>query len=1421
MSGWSEHVTPEGYTYFFNESTGETTWDKPAELQTEDDERYAGDWVWMPHEEYAFLPAKVVSGNAKGRCELETEDGQVWNMDGSKTELIPVTRLSLTHLQNDLVLLDDMNIPLIMHNLKERCKKNLIYTNVGTILISINPYKMLPLYTPSMMHKYQTRGESEVEPHPYIIADNSYRALFQEDGLNQSILVSGESGAGKTENTKIILQYLAETAGSKTGVEQQILLANPVLEAFGNAKTIRNNNSSRFGKWIEVHFERGGKITGARIENYLLEKARVVRLANGERNFHIFYQIFKDSNLKQKYKLTSPEDYFYTNQSACTVQGLDDDKEYTEMREAMKVLKFSDEEVEFCFRTVAAILHLGNINFEETGSGVKKSKIKNPDELKHAAELFGVNANQLGKALVERIMIIPGQDPTTIPLDGVKARDCRDTLAKMLYSRMFDYIVMRINTILSKDIGNQKTSYIGILDIFGFEIFDKNSFEQLCINFANEKLQQKFNQTTFKEEEAVYRREAIKFDHVEFIDNQAVLDLVEKKPEGILVLLDDEIRMPKGGDESFLDKIERKHKDNPRFKKSVKVRNHFKIIHYAGEVSYDVLGFYDKNKDEMYMDLVGTINGSSVKLIKSMVASEAGQRERTKISLSGQFRSQLVDLMKKINRTEPHYIRCVKPNENKAPSAEDFDTPMSMRQLRYAGVFEAVQIRRHGYPFRFTHKKFMKRYQCLNLQLKGRDKASCVKLLGWMKSDKKVDTSDVQVGKSMILYRAREQRNMDLIRNVAVRRLLIRAQALYRRFRMRCQYDIMNTVRHRLRSAMKARSIEQLGAALKDSNDMPFQIKEHYESADLKHYLEEEIRLNKLLTELFGVLEGVSDPSEDKRLRLAKAIEDGEKISMGKPPHPANDIFEKGANMLLRINMRIEARRDMAEGTKTSDEELLLAAVEKAKQYGVSMDEAVSRAALAELERIKQEKVLLEELGKCLSLPEFGMCQGVLIDKKGNTTVSDAQRLRTAIGKGQSFNCKTARGKLLMRTAGVLQTIRDLIAKDDWDSVNTQVIQANEMDIIHDAPELKAAQDQVILRAKIEQVQAELDDAAKAFDSNALDIAIQKGVALEMDVKWYQDLYNGITAAHAMCQEALKKVDLKLLKDAVEYSDSFGYNLEEVKQTRELRDKVDQIEKELQPMIVHIPERPELNALDQRIKAVNYVTKDTQFLDSLIALDDESLCQKQFDAAVKEKDDERIVQKKIQLKDFFFAKHGTNFKIADCPLLKTPSDYAKPKTFGKKKLKKTMLLWSKQPMPGSLTQLQKLQEKEAKLIHKNMLGFMGDKQISFPAVLAKEILDKGLASDVMRDEIFLQQIKQLTMNPNPESIKKGWFLMHLCLKTFPPTDRFENYLEIWLRNEPHSKSDDKYLKSMHGTIFKGPAQSSPSPEDIERIQREG
>ena len=758
---WQALFTDDGVEYFVNTETKETTWDKPEELMTTAELNARGDWVWTTHEKNVYVPAKLISSMGK-KSLVETEDGTQRTV--KKVDCLPCMRSWLKRIVPDLTLLDDMGAPLILHNLRKRFEeKSEIYTNVGNILISINPYKMLDFYTPEQVRRYsQRKMGQELPPHVFNIAHDSYYGLTSFKAL-QSIIISGESGAGKTEATKQCLQYLAAVAGSRSGVENKILKANPVLEAFGNAKTIRNDNSSRFGKYMEVYFDGAGKICGSATENYLLEKIRVVQPAKDERNFHIFYQLTKaaPADVKSKLKLSGkkPSDFVYTR--ACTdVSTINDARDFEEVQNAFKELGFdtSDKEVMGMYAIVAAILHIGNICFEEGKPDESKISSSSLGELEDAASVLRVGQKVLEESLITRTLRIRGQGETKCMQTPEQSAFARDALCKFVYGRMFDWLVERVN----KSMGGQKQAlYIGILDIFGFEIFKHNSFEQLCINFTNEMLQQHFNNNTFKLEESIYNSEGIEWDHIEFIDNQPMIELITKRHDGILPILDEELKIPQGSDKGFLRKLVDKQTKNPIFKRVMKNPMHFIVKHYAGIVEYDGNDFLEKNRDTLSGDMIEMLQKSSHPFINALYPpSEQVSSTDRKASLGKQFRSQLDSLMVQLNRTSPHYIRCVKPNDDKAPLK--FVPRNCYEQLTYSGVFEAVAIRKQGFPFRLTHQGFVERYAKITdgaVSAGGGDvRSKCKDIIRHMK----LDTGNIKVGKSRILYRALEYRQLEL-----------------------------------------------------------------------------------------------------------------------------------------------------------------------------------------------------------------------------------------------------------------------------------------------------------------------------------------------------------------------------------------------------------------------------------------------------------------------------------------------------------------------------------------------------------------------------------------------------------------------------------------------------------------------------------
>ncbi|VAH78304.1 unnamed protein product [Triticum turgidum subsp. durum] len=500
-----------------------------------------GSHVWVADKDLAWIDGEVFKIDGQN-AHVRTTKGNT--ITANVSDIHPKDTEAPPDGVDDMTRLSYLHEPGVLDNLAVRYAKNIIYTYTGNILIAINPFQRLPnLVDVQTMEKYKGANLGDLDPHVFAIADVSYRQMMNE-GKSNSILVSGESGAGKTETTKLLMRYLAFLGGrSGTGgrtVEQQVLESNPVLEAFGNAKTVRNNNSSRFGKFVELQFDKSGKISGAAIRTYLLERSRVCQTSSPERNYHCFYFLCSaPSEDIKKYKLGDPSSFHYLNQSSCIrVDGINDAEEYLATRNAMDMVGITEEEQEAIFRVVAAVLHLGNISFAK-GTEADSSVIKDAKARFHlntAGELLMCDCEKLENALIKREINTPeGVITTTVGPNS--ATVSRDGFAKQIYSRLFDWLVNRINASIGQDPNSDKL--IGVLDIYGFESFKTNSFEQLCINFTNEKLQQHFNQNVFKMEQEEYTREQINWSYIEFVDNQDVLDLIEKKPGGIIALLDE------------------------------------------------------------------------------------------------------------------------------------------------------------------------------------------------------------------------------------------------------------------------------------------------------------------------------------------------------------------------------------------------------------------------------------------------------------------------------------------------------------------------------------------------------------------------------------------------------------------------------------------------------------------------------------------------------------------------------------------------------------------------------------------------------------------------------------------------------------------------------------------------------------------
>jgi len=518
-------------------------------------------------------------------------------------------------LPNDLVLLEKVDESEINQVLKKRYLEDLIYTYIGPVLVSVNPFKKINIYTTDLVREYRKKYMHELPPHVFAIAEATHSLMLTEHH-KQCIIITGESGAGKTEASKYVMQYIAEVskgAAEIQKVKEQMLKSNPILEAFGNAKTVRNNNSSRFGKYMDIIFDFKGDPVGGRVQNYLLEKSRVVAAAKEERSFHIFYLLtegLKDAAERKSARLSPANTYRYLSQTGSfKVDGMDDAKEWTIVSDAFQALGFSKQDRADIVRIVSGVLALGQINFKQKDAD--SCTVENKDAVELAASVLGVSLDALSSCLTTREFEAAGQKPIMANLTADRAQYTRDSLAKLIYARLFDWLVTRINIAIDPALHMDKhllktAVSIGVLDIYGFEIFDRNSFEQFCINFVNERLQQVFIENTLKSEQEEYKKENIAWEPIQYFNNKIVCDLIEStKPPGILAYLDEQCLVPKGSDSGFLALLDKEFVKHAHYERPKGAQNTFFVLkHYAGDVTYDTVGFLEKNKDLVWKDLV-------------------------------------------------------------------------------------------------------------------------------------------------------------------------------------------------------------------------------------------------------------------------------------------------------------------------------------------------------------------------------------------------------------------------------------------------------------------------------------------------------------------------------------------------------------------------------------------------------------------------------------------------------------------------------------------------------------------------------------------------------------------------------------------------------------------------------------------------
>ncbi|KAF3691274.1 Unconventional myosin-VIIa [Channa argus] len=775
-----------------------------------------GEFVWVDTGIGVPIGAEVKVTDT-GQLQLIDDEGKEHKIK-KKTEgtIRPMHPTSVKGV-DDMIRLGDLNEAGLLRNLLVRHKEGIIYTYIGSILVAVNPYQLLPLYTTEHVHSYTDRRMGELPPHVFAIADNCFFNM-RRNRKNQCCVISGESGAGKTESTKLMLQFLAAVSSQHSWIEQQILEANPILEAFGNAKTVRNDNSSRFGKYIDINFTKGGAIEGARIEQYLLEKSRVCRQAPEERNYHIFYYMLMGMPAEQKkiLSLGNAAEYNYLTMGSCTsCEGRDDVKEYAHFRSALKILMFTENDSWEISKLLAAILHIGNVEFEGTiVNNLEGCDILTSSHFNVASQLLEVDPKALEKSLTQH-SFMTARESVTKSLTCAQAMDSRDAFVKAIYGKLFIWVVDKINAAIYKpleDSSNVRPS-IGLLDIFGFENFSKNSFEQLCINFANEQLQQFFVKHVFKMEQDEYTRENIVWNHIDYKDNQSTLDALASKPMNILALIDEESNFPKGTDTTLLQKMNQVHgKGKIYISPKNNYETQFGIRHFAEEVYYDSKGFLEKNRDALSSDLLQMMETSTSKLLKQVFQNElssstsknnanprmvlttpknslrqAGDSKKRVPTLAAQFRQSLDSLMKTLTACQPYFIRCIKPNDFKKPML--FDRELCVRQLRYSGMMETIKIRKAGYPVRYTFDEFLERYRVLlktslcNPKIESKEKC-CESICETVLAEE----GDWKTGKTKIFLKDSHDTMLELERMKALNEKALLIQKVLRGYKYRKEF---------------------------------------------------------------------------------------------------------------------------------------------------------------------------------------------------------------------------------------------------------------------------------------------------------------------------------------------------------------------------------------------------------------------------------------------------------------------------------------------------------------------------------------------------------------------------------------------------------------------------------------------------------
>eukprot|EP00924_Labyrinthula_sp_SR-Ha-C_P004727 augustus_masked-scaffold_1-processed-gene-9.6-mRNA-1 protein AED:0.35 eAED:0.40 QI:0/-1/0/1/-1/1/1/0/1570 len=1443
------------------------------------------EWVWVPHKTLRWQPAhierrlkdKSVSTKTLGGQQMKITAIRIMKIGGHtlRVPLTPLKRFNLDIIREDLVDLDsdEVNEGAILHNTRIRYEGDKIYTWIGadqSVLVAMNPYRDLGLYTMEYKKKFQKLMESKkgtatrVEPHVFGVAAKCVDTLINRP-KSQSILVSGESGAGKTQATKQCLDYIAFVAGSTKAVkaeekvtfqkkkgrakkkqkkltkaqqrrlkreqerkerelamaggavnvdsaqtaqtiENKILQCNPIMEAFGNAKTVRNNNSSRFGKWVCVYMDRKKKrVQYAKITPFLLETTRVIHQAANERAYHIFYQIFTDEELRTRFELTTPEDYYYANQGNCVKvitdnknTTIDDAQEFLDLKKAMESMGFEKEEQEWYFEVSAALLHLGNIKFKKVpkpGDG-RKAELENKDNLASASKLLGIEVDRFEQVLLEKTLNVRGE-VTVVYNTAKKAEGAKASLAKAIYGKMFNVLIDRINESFGS---GSSTKFIGILDIFGFENFKVNSFEQLCINFTNERLQKVYIDQTYVQQQETYKTEKIKFTPQKFESNNQVLSLIKGKPDGILPRLDDECKVSGGSEEQFLRVINGLHRDKMKkiFKCNEKVKT-FEIKHFAEKVTYRVENFLVKNIDSLNQDLYD-ICSESTNFHTKMLFPKLEENERVKIrSTSAKFREQLEQLCKALDETQTHYIRCIKPNHEQVYNK--FDGFKINDQMNAVGIIDTIVNRQKGFEFQLSHSNFAEMYAIAggfkfkkNLNLdsiaKNKRQGACEKIISEVFKTPLAKLEGIQVGLVHIFFRRDEYKFLEINRAISVtEELLPRIQGIVRGVLTRNFYRAFKQLKADLTKCIEDSDLDKLNEIEKTAQERLGRLGKRYKlGLGGLEQAREKIKMNLMW-----------DPIEDKMEKYDDvgliANGDGirvlERESLADEKYMQREIIEEMIREVYEVFEKSGLDK-MPEGVQASFNHLKKVSravidLQLRREYEEQkrLDEEAKRKELEAQRKKEQEEAEKKQREEAEAAAAAAAKKSSIIpveveqdetSKKSSVAAVDAE-VKSSVSK------KVSKAVSMNEQNQVAAALNGEVGAGDFNVSNVDLFMSSP-DFVEPTPDNNFA-----LARQFSS------NTAKTKDDN-LDVQVE---SLEEFANMNQEHQAKLIEQEA--KNALKAPERKQLREVLVRAAEYEHS----------SDTITQVEKLLKAN--------EVDFVTEKLKRLK--EQDNKALASVIAGNEILLRELKL---IAEFDKYKYIHRistlrnppeEIEYITCFCIPIGSTVREEEL----NEGQYGESAKHRLDNKKRKFLKWQNHDfLDYSLLRLPKSLEETCVDTFSHIFGYMENDSLEGDEegleVIKVGLFQGGGNNTGLRNEIFIQIVKQLIDNPSQSSRIRGVELLGLCLASFSPDDEeMNNFLLVWLCCNLSYAHFRQYVSAMNMVQYKHSGKNSRLKKD--------